>query len=250
MPQAAREAFACLGVDVRRLAVDPGHWAKPYPHGNKLFACAAPRETDAHVFLDTDTVCVAPLDLEDRIGPDALSVVPEGIPSWGKTGDRWARAYGHFGLPLPEDRVRLTRRKRIAFLPYFNAGFIGFHRDFGPPGQGFAQAWLDTAREVDCNLDVGGKRPWVDQIALPITLKRHGLAYDVLPDVYNFSISKRAFEPDKAPKIIHYHSFRYAPAWPQFLAERARMAEMLGPARMAALSPLYHGYWHHPDALA
>ncbi|WP_102108510.1 hypothetical protein [Oceaniglobus roseus] len=249
MPEAAREAFSRLGCDLRALQIDDAAWKKPYPHGNKLFACAAPRETEGHVFLDTDMVCVAPLDLETRLHPGALSVVPEGTPSWGKKNDRWDRVYAHFDLPMPADRVRLTRKKRIEFLPYFNAGFVGFHSDFKAE-KSFPQLWIDTAREIDWNVKVALKRPWLDQIALPVTLKRFGLAYEVLPDAYNFSISDRAFEPDANPLILHYHSFRYGPLWPQFRAEMQRMKDTLGPARMAALEPLYKDYWDHPDAAA
>ncbi|WP_099823242.1 hypothetical protein [Oceaniglobus indicus] len=243
MPRVTAEAFAHLGVDLRPLAVDRSFWKKPYPHGNKLFACAAPRATSRHVFLDTDMVCVAPLDLERRITPTAVSLVPDGTPGWGKGNDRWDRVYGHFDLALPTDRVRLTRRRRVSYLPYFNAGLIGFHSDPGA-SKPFAQLWLATAREIDWNVSVAKKRPWLDQIALPVTLKRFGLAYDVLPDVYNFSISDRAFEPDATPKILHYHSFTYGPHWPQFKTELARLNDTLGPARMAVLAPLYDRFWH------
>lgn len=246
MPQVTVDAFAHLGVDVTPLQVDDTKWKKPYPHGNKLFACAAQRTTSRHVFLDTDMVCTAPLDLDEIITPNALSVVPEGTPSWGKGNDRWDRVYAHFDLPMPTDRVRLTRRGRIEFLPYFNAGMVGFHSDFGAL-QGFPHLWIDTAHEIDWNLKVAKKRPWLDQIALPVTLKRHGLDYAALPDAYNFSISDRAFEPDAAPKILHYHSFRYGPEWPQFRDEFKRMQNTLGPTRMARLTPLYDAHWNHPD---
>ncbi|WP_226780700.1 hypothetical protein [Oceaniglobus trochenteri] len=242
LPSPVRAAFEALGVDALRLDTDPSIWKTPYPHGNKLFACAAPRQAERQVFLDSDMVCVAPLDT-GVIGKDALAVVPEGTPTWGKGNDRWDRVYAHFGLPLPRDRVRLVRRRRIEFLPYFNAGMVGFHRDFGAAGRGFGQLWLDTAREIDRDVAVAQKRPWLDQVALPVALKRYGLGYDVLPDAWNFSISDRAFEPEAAPALIHYHSFRFAAEWPQVRAELARMAHTLGPALMETLVPLFGQHW-------
>src|SRR5690606_39012801 len=89
LPDVARRAFDALNVDLRPLAVPDDYWKSPYPHGNKLFACAAKRETEKHVFLDTDMVCVAPLDLADHIGPDHVALVPEGTPTWGKDMTRW-----------------------------------------------------------------------------------------------------------------------------------------------------------------
>lgn len=101
-------------------------WARPYPHGNKILAAASPREDAWSVFLDTDMVCAASLELASLQEPNRLALVPEGVPSWGKNSDRWERAYAHFGLEVPSERVRLTRRRRIEYLPYFNAGFVMF----------------------------------------------------------------------------------------------------------------------------
>lgn len=246
MPDAARAALDALGTRVSPLVVDRSVWKRPYPHGNKLFACAAPRDASHHVFLDSDMVCVAPFDIAPRIAPGGVALVPEGTPSWGKDTDRWQRVYDHFDLPLPTERVRLVRRKRIEFLPYFNAGMVAFHADARVGGQGFADLWLDTARRIDWQVQVGAKRPWLDQIALPVTLKRFDIPCAVLPDVWNFSISDRAYEPAAMPRLIHYHSFRFGPAWPQFLAERDHMVHRLGAGLMDRLAPLYGHHWFRP----
>ncbi|WP_108482420.1 hypothetical protein [Oceaniglobus ichthyenteri] len=243
IPDAAMIAFETLGVVVTPLAIDPTVWKSNYPHGNKIFACRAPRNAARHVFLDSDMVCVAPLDFESVIQPGAVTVVPEGTPTWGKTGDRWARVYAFFGLPMPTERVRLVRRRRIEFLPYFNAGMVGFCNDTNAKGQGFGDMWLETAMIIDRDVAVGGKRPWVDQISLPISLKRMGLAYNALPDVWNFSISDRALEPEARPRLIHYHSFRFGPVWPQFTAELDHMVATFGPDLMARLTPHYGEHW-------
>ncbi|TYB91161.1 hypothetical protein [Oceaniovalibus sp. ACAM 378] len=244
VPDPARAAFDVLAVDLRPLPIENGFWKSGYPHGNKLFACAAPRDPGLQIFMDSDMVCVASLSFGDLAPFGSVAVVPEGTPTWGKTGDRWARLYAHFDLPLPEDRVHLVRRRRIEFLPYFNAGFVAFRTGAGQEERRFPDLWLETAREIDWNAPVGSKRPWLDQISLPVTLKRFGLEYQSLPDVWNFSISDRAFEPDARPRVIHYHSFRFASVWPQVRAEIARMSHRLGPALMADLTPLYGGHWY------
>lgn len=221
-----RAALDALDVDTRSFDVPDNMWKKPFPHGNKLLASIQPREEDGHVFLDTDMICARPLDFADVLAPGTVSVVPEGVPSWGKDNDRWERAYAHFDLPLPQERVRLTRRRRIEFYPYFNAGMIAFGSDTGRPT--FPELWLVTARDIDWHCRVAKKRPWLDQIALPITFARFDVPYRVLPDTWNFSISDRAFEPDATPTLIHYHSFRYTHAWPQARREMEGLAHTLG----------------------
>lgn len=227
--------YAQFGVDLRSFAVAGDAWAKPYLHGNKILAAMQPRDADIHVFLDTDMVCVEPVDFAEIMEPGQVSLVPEGVPSWGKVGDRWARAYAHYDLPLPTERVRLTRRKRREFLPYFNAGFVAFHDKYEGHTQGFAQLWYETARDFDLNCPVGGKRPWLDQITLPLTLARFGIGYNVIDVAHNFSISGRPFEADATPKILHYHRMRYGFGWPPFVTEMDRMKATLGAAGLAAL---------------
>lgn len=215
-------AYADLGVDLRPMALPGGTWKKPFPHGNKILAVGMPRETRATLFLDTDMVAIRPLPLDGLIREAGIAAVPEGKPTWGKKNDRWDRVYAHFGMDLPTDRVRLTRGRRRVFYPYFNAGFIGF-RD----ATGFAEAWLETAREIDWNVAVAQKRPWLDQVALPVTLKRKGLPYAILDEAWNYSISDRAPRGD-APLILHYHRFHFGRDWPEFREAVAALRTDLG----------------------
>jgi len=242
---AVLKAHRMMGAEIRPMVTE-GMWDTPYPHGNKILACRAPRSEAATVFLDTDMVCCAPLDLVRELRPGAVSVIPEGTPTWGKNNDRWDRAYAHFGLPLPTARVRLTRKRRREFYPYFNAGFIGF--DTECPAD-FAEEWYRTAHDLDWNCKVALKRPWLDQITLPIAMARAGIDYHVLPDTLNFSVSDRAHEPDKSPRLIHYHSFRYAREWPQVRAEMDRLAQIFPAPLMARLRGEFQQFWTPaPDA--
>ncbi|MDH2327423.1 hypothetical protein QCN27_11145 [Cereibacter sp. SYSU M97828] len=217
-----RDFLDRCGVDLRIPDPAPRPWKKPYVHGNKILATASRRGGGHGLFLDTDMVCAAPLDLAPW-QDDSIGLVPEGIASWGAENDRWARAYAHFDLPIPTDRVRLTRRKRAESLPYFNAGMILF-----PEGR-FGAEWLETALDIDHDLRIGGKRPWLDQIALPLTLKRFGHRYSVMPVEYNFSISQRAPEPEARPAILHYHRFRFLADWPQYAETMRAVEQAAGP---------------------
>lgn len=207
LSEVTQALYAHCGVQVQPLPTAEGVWAKPYPHGNKILACAAPRSSNRSLFIDTDTVCLGPLTGLDLPSPDAVAVVPEGIPSWGKKADSWQRAYGFFGLPLPTDRVTLTRGRKLEHLPYFNGGFVSFS-DLPRPGsdENFAQSWLQTAIAFDHNCGIKGKRPWLDQITLPLTMKRFGFDYSALHELWNFSISDRLkLHRAKKARLIHYH---------------------------------------------
>ena len=240
---ATKAALDGFGVSLQTMEIPAGAWKKPYPHGNKILAAMQDRTADIHVFMDTDMVCVAPVDFASLASPNAVSVVPEGVPSWGKNSDRWDRAYAHFNLPLPTDRVRLTRRRRIEFYPYFNAGLVIFNDAYKGLDEGFGKLWFETAHDFDFNCAVAKKRPWLDQITLPLTLARFGIEYRVLSEDYNFSISNRGFEADATPSILHYHQYRFGSEWPQIDTELARMKQALGPETLAKLPAEFEGYW-------
>ena len=236
--------FDRCAVTLRALPAPPRDWRVPYAHGNKILAASDRRPGDWGLFLDTDMICTAPLDLATLQIPGHVALVPEGVPTWGREGDRWARAYAHFGLPLPEDRVRLTRRKRISFLPYFNAGFVLMPDGDVSDGRSFGQLWLETALDFDWNAPIGGKRPWLDQITLPLTLKRFGLGYHVAPVELNYSVSDRTYEPEARPQIMHYHRWAYLNAWPQRQDALAALATIAGPNLHAQLEADFGDLYH------
>lgn len=207
LSEVTRALYDHCGVQMRPLPSADGIWAKTYPHGNKILACAAPRGSTRSLFIDTDTVCLGALTGLDLTEPDAVALVPEGLPTWGKEDDKWPRAYDFFGLPLPEDRVKLTRGRQLDYLPYFNGGFVSFS-DLPRPGavKNFAQDWLQTAIDFDHGCPIKGKRPWLDQITLPLTMKRFGYSYQVLHELWNFSIADRLkLSRAKKARLIHYH---------------------------------------------
>lgn len=209
-----RRLFDRCAVELRGFAVPAGTWRKPYPHGNKIIALAdaeaqalaGPATAVRRItFLDTDMICQGDF-LSALPEGDQVMAVPEGVQSWGKHEEDWARAYGFFGLALPAERVQLLRQRRKLSLPYFNAGMVSFPvvRSSGERAR-FAAAWLDTARRFD-HCAIANKRPWLDQITLPLTLYRHGFSWAALPKTFNYSASNLAqFAGAKKAHLLHYH---------------------------------------------
>lgn len=214
-PAAVQSMFRAVGGLLLPLPSAQGVWRGAYPHGNKIIALAQPRDTAISIFLDTDMVMTAPLEATDLPAHGEVSVVPEGIQSWGKEEGRWERVYAHFGLPVPEERIRLLRGARRRSPPYFNAGFVAQRETDRVQGKTFGQLWLETARQIDHEVGVANKRPWLDQIALPVTMRRFGIAHRIIDEAANFSISNGRAIPDPfTPKILHYHRARFLRDWP------------------------------------
>ncbi|WP_416915024.1 MAG: hypothetical protein ACMUJJ_12785 [Roseicyclus sp.] len=215
-----RAIYAEAGVDLRALP-EPPNWAKPYPHGNKIVAATDPRGPGRGIFLDTDMICLKPLTELADLPATHIAAAPEGRPTWGPD-DRWQRAYDHFGLPLPTSRVRLLRGDRPEHLPYFNAGLVAMPEDAQPDGKRFADHWLETALDFDHKCKIANKRPWLDQITLPLAIARFGYTAHVLDESWNHALSHRGSAIDQTPDahILHYHRFmflRAAPQWPGIL---------------------------------
>lgn len=213
LPEAVRATLEASGVTFGILPAKP-RWKQPYPHGNKILALSMPRDSEWSVFLDTDMVAVRPLEAADLPGPMQVSVVPEGILGWGKDFARWEAAYGHFGLEVPAERIRMLRGKRRMSPPYFNGGFVAIHEADRVEGLNFGGLWLATAREFDWKVPVGGKRPWLDQASLPIAMARFGFAHKIVDESNNTSISNGRALGGLEPRIIHYHRAGFLRRWP------------------------------------
>lgn len=238
------------GVDLRRLPDAPRPWNKPYPHGNKILAALDRRGASHSMFLDSDILCLAPLDLGPLVRDRDITVVAEGRRSWGKDLERWERVYARFNLPLPQDRITLSRARAVQFVPYFNAGMVLFPEARLPHGKRFSESWYDTAMEIDHEVRVAKKRPWLDQIALPVTLKRYGLGYNLVNEAFNFAAADRVLKPGENPILLHYHRFGHLSNWPdQRQAALDQTRAIAGPALFTELQALYGAHWSAPPIL-
>ena len=210
LDQATLALYEACGVEIAPLPDSTGIWKKPYPHGNKLLACAAPRTSARTTFLDTDMAVMAKITGLPEADPFEIFAVPEGKPTWGKKGG-WEQAYAFFGLPMPEERVTLMRGRKKEYFPYFNAGFVSFSdMPLEDDGRSFGAMWLEFARQFDWHCAVADKRPWLDQITLPLVMAEFGLSCLLLPEFYNYSISEREDLSEVGlAKVIHYHRTGY-----------------------------------------
>lgn len=236
--------YAACGVRVAPLPEAAGRWKRPYPHGNKLLAMAEPRPSQRTIFLDTDMVVQGRLTDLVAQSPHQVFAVPEGKPTWGKKGDAWERAYRFFDLPLPQARITLMRGRRREFLPYFNAGYVSFSDlPLDQDGRAFGRLWLDFAVNFDWNCAVANKRPWLDQITLPLVMAYYGLDCAIQPESFNYSTSERADLSQAAQaRILHYHRATYFNALPNaeahLAAVRARVPDSLQ-AELEVMLALY-----------
>jgi len=222
--------YEVCGVELRTLDEAP-KWKKPYPHGNKMVAACDVRGTSHAIFLDTDMACTRSLAEFMDLAPDMVAAAPEGRPTWGGKNARWTRAYAHFDMDVPQERVRLLRGAKMEYVPYFNAGFVAFPEAKHPEdGKRFGEHWRDTALDFDLNCAIANKRPWLDQITLPLTMKRFGYKTRVLDELHNYSLSHRgdySNTPDAV--ILHYHRMRFLFQSPQWVGLRDMLIDTVPP---------------------
>ncbi len=213
---ATQALYKACGVEMAALPSAERLWKKPYPHGNKLLAAASRRTSQRTTFLDTDMVVQAPITDLAPVSPYEVFVVPEGRPTWGNKVDAWQRAYRFFDLPFPEVRISLTRGRQKEFLPYFNAGYVSFSDlALEDDGRTFGQLWLEFARRFDWHCIIANKRPWLDQITLPLVMAQYGLDCALQTESFNYSTSERAdLSQAHLARIVHYHRAAYFNAMP------------------------------------
>lgn len=178
--------LAKLGCEVRPFKVE-GRFSPEYPHGNKLLATLEPRDTEFSAFFDSDVLCLRPNKVENIIKDGHVSLTPAASMVWG-TGKTWNLIYDTCGMPLPEERVKLMRQKgERGRIPYFSSGLFSFpekHRNL--EGKTFPEVWMDVAQIIDKNDEIPGRRPYLDQISLPLAIQKAGLSWNILPEEQHF----------------------------------------------------------------
>jgi hypothetical protein len=178
--------LAKLGCEVRPFKV-AGKFDPEYPHGNKLLATAEPRDTEFSAFFDSDVLCLRPNKVENIIKDGHVSLTPAASMIWG-TSKTWNLIYEICGLPLPEDRIKLMRQKGAREkIPYFSSGLFTFPEQYRTAeGKSFPEIWMEVAQLIDKHEDVPGRRPYLDQISLPLAIQKAGLKWNILPEEQHF----------------------------------------------------------------
>ena len=95
--------------------------------------------------------------------------------------------------------------------------------------------WRNTASAFDFGAKVGGKRPWLDQITLPLTMRRFGFAHKIVDERNNCSISNDRRLDGLNPAILHYHRSGFLRNWPDYGDLISAMLDRL-PQHRAALT--------------
>lgn len=189
-----------------------GQFDPPYPHGNKLLAALDPKETDFAAFMDSDMLMIRDCNISEITQSGAIGMSPSTSMRWGPQ-TVWDQIYGHFGMPVPEERIEFTRDKRIQAVPYFNAGLIVMdERHRSPDGKRFAEVWMDSAKSLDGMEGLDNKRPYLDQMTLPIATLRAGMRWNILPERYNYSMGGimrgQPLPEDQDITVLHYRRWK------------------------------------------
>ena len=200
-----------LGCAVRPFATE-GRFDPAYPHGNKILATMEPRDTEFSCFMDSDILCLRPNAVENIVAEGKVSLTPAAWMGWGDQ-DMWGTIYDIVGLPLPQDRIRLMKQKKGAGkVPYFSSGLFSFpeqHRT--ADGKSFPQVWYEVAQTVDANPDIPQKRPYLDQMTLPLAIQKAGLQWNILPDTQHFILGGRSrgkpLPEDREIFTVHYRKW-------------------------------------------
>ena len=207
-----KEILRRMGCEVRPFVVE-GKFSPAYPHGNKILATMEPRDTEFSAFFDSDILCLRPNQVENIIMADSVSLTPAASMNWGKTDD-WTLIYAICGMTIPEERIKLMRqsgeRQRI---PYFSSGLFSFPEQYrSPDGRSFPQVWMDIAQTLDAHHDVPGKRPYLDQISLPLAIQKSGLKWNILPEEQHFILGGKlrgdALPEDREIFTVHYRHLK------------------------------------------
>ena len=205
-----KTALAKLNCDLRTFHV--GRFDPPYPHGNKLLATLEPRDTEFSCFMDSDILCLRPNAVENIIKDGCVSLTPAASMRWAKQSI-WDVIYAAANMPLPTERIRLMKQKgQNARIPYFSSGLFSFpehHRT--PDGKSFPQVWMDMAQTLDASPEIPHKRPYLDQMSLPLAIRKSGLAWNLLPDAQHYILGGEARgEPlpvDRDIYTVHYRQW-------------------------------------------
>lgn len=204
-------------MGVRRMPIrneiDPN-----YPIGNKVSALRLGTSCDRLVFLDSDMICTSPF--ADSPWFDLpLALTPADGHTFAGSEAVWRQIYDLFGL-TPWTLCTRTRVTGEVVAPYFNAGFLAVD-----PAAGFGDAWLDCCRRIDAADLPINRRPWLDQIALPVAVRRLGLPWAVLPETFNFPVHRRSPDAERPPVFCHYHTPEVLRREPMLVAEARQLME-------------------------
>lgn len=197
-----------LSCDLRGFEVE-GRFDPPYPHGNKLLATLEPRDTEFSCFMDSDVLCIRPNCVDAITRPGHVSLSKAASMNWAPQSI-WDDIYATCDMPLPAERFHLMRQKRgNTKVPYFSSGLFSFpegHRT--ADGRSFPQVWMDIAQKLDANPALPKKRPYLDQMSMPLAIKAAGLEWNILPEEQHYILGGNA-RGEPLPEGVEIYTVHY-----------------------------------------
>ncbi len=235
-------ALVSLGARIIRFA--PQYFGRSYPNGNRIEALFTLRPDQPFIAFDTDTLilgdlCAAELD---SAAPGASERVE---PTWprggqGRSGRKavWRSLYHRFGLAEPS-----------------SFGYFCASRVHGPCPHRFATHWLSKALALrdspPAALTGQALFPWLDQIALPLTLAALQGGQDaprsrLLDDGLSYHYRSLALAHARAPRaaLTHLDQVTQDPILAGLLARYAPFRKMLTPTGVARVRRLFKDHPH------
>lgn len=243
LPEVSPEVITVLsrmGCAVRPFTAE-GRFDPPYPHGNKLLAALEPRETEFSAFLDSDILFLRPNDVGNLVKDGHVSLTPAASMVWGGQAE-WERIYATCGMELPSERIRLMNQRYGGDrIPYFSSGLFVFpeqHRN--AQGKRFPEVWMEMAQTIDADPDIPKKRPYLDQMSLPLAIRKAGLDWNILPKEQHFILGgmKRGEPLPQEPQVFTVHYRKWDVLRETGLARQAKdmLQQQAGVRRMAQVS--------------
>jgi hypothetical protein len=206
-----KAVLAKLNCDLRTMKTE-GRFSPAYPHGNKILATLEPRETEFSCFMDSDILTLLPNAVENIIKEGCVSLTPAASMGWAKQSI-WPAIYEAAGMAMPTERIRLMKQKKgNGRMPYFSSGLFSFPEQYRTPdGKSFPEVWMEVAQTLDAAPDLPAKRPYLDQMSLPLAIQKSGLTWNLLPDAQHFILGGKARgEPlptDRPIYTVHYRQW-------------------------------------------
>jgi len=179
-----REALEALGAEI--VPFENAVFGCGYPYGNKIEALRVLPEGEPFLFLDTDTLVTGdlmsvPFDFDRPTASMKRTGTWPTLELYGPGyNEIWGSLYDKFGLDF-ESSLDLSKPDEYwqRYL-YFNAGFFYYKCP-----KVFGGLFLKHAREIRDDppdaLVCQEMRPWLDQVALPLTI--HALGGGRVPEV-------------------------------------------------------------------
>jgi hypothetical protein len=235
-----RNVLDRLGCEVRTFRTE-GRFDPPYPHGNKLLATLEKRETAFSCFMDSDILCLRPNSVANIVGAGHVSLSRAASMNWAPQSI-WDRIYRACGMEIPDERFKLMKQKKgVERIPYFSSGLFSFpehHRN--SDGQTFPEVWMQVAQTLDAVPDLPKKRPYLDQMSLPLAIRKAGLDWNILPDEQHFILGGRSrgtpLPSDRDIYTVHYRHWDILKEVGLARAAKDQLERQAGVRRIAQVS--------------